>query len=183
MASTKAGVKVKSTLLLSQGYEPIAAISWQRAISMLTLGKCEVVEQYEQAIRSRYLVLKMPAVVRLIQRFRRRKHPVKFSKCNVLARDRWKCQYCSASITVASMTQDHVVPRSQGGRTCWENIVASCAACNVRKADKTPEQAGMRLRCRPRRPDWVPVHSVRLGGAPPAEWASYLHWATGLEIA
>lgn len=171
---------MQSTLLLSQGYEPLATISWQRAIGMLTLGKCEVVEEYDQKLRSRYLVIKMPAVVRLIQRFRRRKQTVKFSRHNILARDRWRCQYCGVAVNTADMTQDHVVPRAQGGKTCWDNIVTACGGCNANKANRTPEQAGMMLRRRPEKPDWVPVFSVRIGGDPPEQWVSYLYWTTEL---
>ena len=171
---------MEQTLLLSQGYEPLATISWQRAISLFTLGKVEIVEEYDRDIRSCYLVIKMPAVVRLINRFRRGKQAVKFSRHNILARDRWRCQYCAKKVSTAEMTQDHVVPRAQGGKTCWENIVTACSACNAKKANRTPEQAAMQLRRKPKRPEWVPVYSVRIGGTPPEQWTSYLYWTTEL---
>lgn len=171
---------MERTLLLSQGYEPLATISWQRAISLLTLGKVEVVEEYDRDIRSAFLVIKMPAVVRLINRFRRGKKAVKFSRHNILARDGWKCQYCGSAVKTNDMTQDHVVPRSQGGTTCWENIVTCCEPCNALKANRTPEQAGMRLRKKPYRPTWVPIFSVQLSGSPPDQWVSYLYWTTEL---
>jgi 5-methylcytosine-specific restriction endonuclease McrA len=171
---------MERTLLLSQGYEPLATISWQRAISLLTLGKVEVIEEYDRELRSRYLVIKMPAVVRLIQRFRRGKQAVKFSRHNILARDRWKCQYCGIKVRTSDMTQDHVVPRSQGGRTEWENIVTACGDCNAKKANRTPREAGMRLRKRPEKPKWVPIFSVQIGNRPPDQWASYLYWTSEL---
>lgn len=172
---------MERTLLLSQGYEPLATISWQRAVSLLTLGKVEVVEEYDRTLRSTFLVIKMPAVVRLISAFRRHKKRVKFSRHNILARDRWKCQYCGSKVKTHEMTMDHVVPRSQGGTTCWENIVTSCEPCNAAKADRTPEQAKMKLRKKPARPNWVPIFSIQLSGAPPEQWASYVYWTAELE--
>jgi 5-methylcytosine-specific restriction endonuclease McrA len=171
---------MERTLLLSQGYEPIATIGWQRAISLLTLGKVEVVEEYDREIRSRYLIIKMPAVVRLVNMFRRHKQRVKFSRQNIMARDRWSCQYCGTKVTTEEMTMDHVVPRSQGGRTEWENIVTCCVDCNAKKADRTPRQASMRLRKEPERPSWVPIFTIRLVGNMPDQWASYLYWNTEL---
>ena len=147
---------MERTLLLSQGYEPLATISWQRAVSLLTLGKVEVVEEYDRTLRSTFLVIKM-------------------------ARDRWKCQYCGSKVKTHEMTMDHVVPRSQGGTTCWENIVTSCEPCNAAKADRTPEQAKMKLRKKPARPNWVPIFSIQLSGAPPEQWASYVYWTAELE--
>jgi 5-methylcytosine-specific restriction endonuclease McrA len=168
---------MERTLLLSQGYEPLSTISWQKAVSLLTLGKVEIIEEYDQELRSRYLVIKMPAVVRLINRFRRGKKAVKFSRRNILARDNWKCQYCGIRVSTEEMTQDHVIPRSQGGKTCWENIVTCCSDCNAKKANRTPQQAGMKLRTKPDRPSWVPILSIQLGGSPPDQWRDYLYWS------
>jgi len=171
---------MERTLLLSQGYEPIATIGWQRAISLLTLGKVEVIEQYDREIRSTHLVIKMPAVVRLVNFFRRHKQRVKFSRQNILARDRWLCQYCGVKVSTEEMTMDHVVPRSQGGRTEWENIVTCCVSCNAKKADRTPKQAKMGLKKEPERPNWVPIFTIKLSGGMPEQWASYLYWNTEL---
>lgn len=168
------------SLLLDNGYMPIATISWQRAVCLLTLGKCEVIEEYDQNIRSAFLVIKMPAVVRLINRFRRGKKSVKFSRHNILARDGWKCQYCGDLVETHNLTQDHVLPRAQGGTTCWENIVTSCGLCNSKKANRTPRQAGMALRRSPYKPTWVPIFSVRLSKDLPNQWASYLYWTSEL---
>ena len=145
---------MERTLLLNQGFQPLATISWQRAVCLLTLGKVEVVEEYARDIRSVYLVIKMPAVVRLITRFRKIKQRVKFSRQNVLARDRWKCQYCGRKKPTPELTYDHVVPRSQGGKTCWENIVTACQDCNARKADRNLWDARMNLLVPPSAPDW-----------------------------
>lgn len=170
---------MERTLLLSQSYEPIATISWQRAICLLTLGKVEVVEEYDCSVRSVSVVFKMPAVVRLVRAFRRHKKRVKFSKQNVFARDRWKCQYCGSKPSISELTYDHVLPRSRGGRTSWENIVTACRDCNARKADRTPEEAGMKPRKRPERPDWVPVFSINVVQHIPETWKGYCWGLTG----
>src|SRR6187402_1268903 len=107
------------TLLLNQGFEPIKVISWQRAISLLFLGKVEVLEEYDHNIRSVNLVIKIPAVVRLLRAFRRHSRPVKFSRVNIYARDHYRCQYCGKKASITELTYDHVVPRSQGGMTEW----------------------------------------------------------------
>jgi 5-methylcytosine-specific restriction endonuclease McrA len=166
------------TLLLSHAYEPLATISWQDAICKLTLGKVEIIEEYDdQQVRSARMVFKMPAVVRLINAFKRHKKRVKFSKVNVFARDNFKCQYCGTKGTASTLTQDHVVPRSQGGKTVWENIVTCCSDCNAKKANRTPRQARMKLRKQPFRPDWVPIFSVQIRGARiPDQWSPYCGW-------
>lgn len=170
------------TLLLSAGYEPLGVVSWQRAITLLTLGKVEVLEEYDRQIRSPTVVLEMPAVVRLLQVFRRRKQRVKFSRVNIYARDGFRCQYCARQLPVDELTYDHVVPRSRGGKTEWTNIVTACAPCNLRKADRTPEQVGMRLRARPTRPTWVPTTPVRVSArSVPDAWRDYLYWNGALQ--
>lgn len=169
------------TLVLSQSYEPVKIISWQRAITLLFLNKVEVVEEYDRDIKCTSYVLKMPAVVRLLQAFRRHKKPVKFSRVNIYGRDKYQCQYCSKKINLAEGTYDHVVPRSQGGRTEWTNIVTACETCNAKKANRTPEQAKMKLLTKPVRPEWVPVMQLYLGKSPPEAWRDYLYWAGELE--
>lgn len=166
------------TLLLSQSYEPVKIISWQRAITLLTLGKVEVVEEFDGEIRSPSVVLKMPAVVRLLRAFRRHRKPVKFSRVNIYARDKYRCQYCGKKKTMDELTYDHVVPRSKGGRTIWTNIVTSCWPCNMKKGDQTPEEAGMRLKSRPKQPRWVPAISVQIRTrSVPDVWQGYL-WSS-----
>ena len=164
---------MERTLLLSQSYEPVAAISWQRAMCLIMLGKAEVVEEYETRVRSAKASFGMPAVVRLTEAFRRHKKRVKFSKQNVYARDHWKCLYCGQRFDVGELTYDHVLPRSRGGRTCWENIVTSCKECNARKADRTPQEAGMRLSKIPERPDWVSIINIRSQKSIPEIWKGY----------
>ena len=173
---------MERTLVLTQSYEPLKVVSWQRAITLLFQGKCEVIEEYDHDIRSTSIVLKMPAVVRLLRAFKRHKKPVKFSRINVYGRDRYSCQYCGEKVSLADGTYDHVIPRAQGGKTEWTNIVTCCAACNNRKGGRTPEQAGMRLRSKPKRPSWVPIMTFNISRDSAHEsWTTYLYWTSTLE--
>ena len=175
-------VDATRTLLLSQGYEPIKVISWQRAITLLTLGKVEVIEEYEDEIRAVSLVIKIPAVVRLLRAFRRFAKPVKFSRINIYARDGYKCQYCGTKCTISELTYDHVVPRSQGGMTEWTNIVTCCYLCNRKKGGRTPREAGMTLLAQPSQPNWVPAVAIRISlRSIPDAWRDYLYWTGELD--
>ena len=170
------------TLVLDQGYQPHRIVSWQRAVTMLFDGKVEVVEEYDHDIRSVTLTIKMPAVVRLLRAVRGRRG-VKFSRINVATRDGFACQYCGQKLPLAKLTYDHVTPRAQGGRTCWENIVMACLPCNGRKAHRTPEQARMQLRKTPIKPAWLPVVAFRIDSAcsVPEAWISWIYWHGALE--
>ncbi|MEZ4365708.1 MAG: HNH endonuclease [Kofleriaceae bacterium] len=169
------------TLLLSQGYEPIKVIPWQRAITLMFLGKVEVVSEYDAGVRSVSLVLKIPAVVRLLRAFRRYSRPVKFSRVNIYARDGYRCQYCGREASIRDLTYDHVVPRSQGGATSWTNIVTCCYGCNRKKGGRTPREAGMHLLTTPKQPTWVPAVAIRVSlRSVPEAWRDYLYWAGDL---
>jgi 5-methylcytosine-specific restriction endonuclease McrA len=169
-----------STLVLSQSFEPVKIVSWQRAITLLFLGKVEVVESYDRNIKTTSLVIKVPAVVRLLNAFRRHKKPVKFSRISIYGRDNYTCQYCGVKKKIADLTYDHVVPRAQGGKTNWLNIVTACGGsegCNARKANRTPAQAGMRLLKQPTQPTATPALVVTVSRTSvPDAWRDYLYW-------
>jgi 5-methylcytosine-specific restriction endonuclease McrA len=170
------------TLLLNQGYEPIKVISWQRAITLLFLGKVEVVEEYDDELRSVNVTLRVPAVVRLVRAFRRHHRPVKFSRVNIYARDEYRCQYCGGKASIADLTYDHVVPRSKGGPTDWTNIVTCCYLCNRKKGGRTPREAGMRLLVQPTQPNWLPAVTIRVSlRSVPDAWRDYLYWTGKLD--
>ena len=170
-------VDATRTLLLSQGYEPIKIISWQRAMVLLTLDKVEVIEEYDTEIRAMSLVINVPAVVRLRKAFRRHAKPVKFSRVNIYARDGYRCQYCGAKCSIDELTYDHVTPRSRGGRTTWDNIVSCCYACNADKANRTPTEARMKLLSTPARPTWVPSVQIRVSTkSVPDAWRDSVYW-------
>ena len=177
------------TLVLNPGYEPVARVPWQRAVTLLFLGKVEVVEEYDdREIRSVTFVFKMPSVVRLLRALRGARKAIKFSRENVYARDGGRCQYCGAGVRRDEITYDHVVPRALGGKTTWENIVTACIGCNQRKGGRTPEQAGMKLRSSPVKPKRLPetfrvTFTFRKGM--PESWRSFLrshsYWNGELE--
>lgn len=178
---TRGGGTNTRTLLLAHTYEPLKVISWQRAFVLLSLGKVEVVEEYESDVRTVSIVFKVPAVVRLIRAFRRHKKPVKFSRVNIYARDKYRCQYCSTKAPIAELTYDHVLPRSKGGKTTWTNIVTACLPCNLRKGSRTPQQANMKLKVKPVQPSWVPAVSIRISTrSVPDAWRDYLYWTGAL---
>jgi len=172
-------------LLLSSTYEPLKVITWQRAVTLLFLGKVEVLRSYETFLRTPSSAVPTPAVIRLVTFVRRRRVRVAMTRKNVFFRDGYQCQYCLAKLPARELTCDHVVPRSQGGGSSWENLVAACAPCNRRKGGRTPEEARMKLRRRPSRPDSLPVeYTLNIGVAPPPEpWRDFLGWATAVDAA
>lgn len=177
------------TLVLNPGYEPVARVPWQRAITLLFLGKVEVVDVYEDRhVRAVTFALKMPSVVRLLRALRRGRKVVRFSRENVYTRDHGRCQYCDVRVPRHEATYDHVLPRSRGGLTTWTNIVIACLTCNQRKGGRTPEQAGMRLRTPPVRPKKLP-ESIRItltfAKEMPESWKAwvqaYTYWNAELD--
>jgi 5-methylcytosine-specific restriction endonuclease McrA len=177
---TTGGVQTQ-TLLRSQSYEPIKLISWRRAFTLLTLGKVEVLEEYDRDVATINIVFKVPAVVRLLRAFRRHHKPVKFSRVNIYARDKYRCQYCGTKAPLSELTYDHVVPRAQGGQTSWTNIVTCCYDCNRNKGNRTPVQASMQLLTRPSQPNWIPAVTIRISTrSVPEAWRDYLYWTGDL---
>lgn len=166
---------MERTLLLNATYEPLMVIDWKRAISLVFLGKSDVLAEHETRVRSVSLTLRIPSVLRLRKRVRRVKPVIRFSRRNVYARDDYRCQYCAESFPAGKLTFDHVLPRSRGGKTSWTNIVACCEDCNRRKGDRTPAEAGMQLLKKPARPRHLPEIEHQFGGSnPPDDWQFYL---------
>jgi len=170
------------TLVLSQGYEPVKIVSWQRAITLLFLGKVEVIEEYESNIKTTSLLIKIPAVVRLLKAFRRHQKPVKFSRVNIYGRDDYRCQFCGEHKSINELTYDHLMPRAQGGKTNWLNIVTACTDCNKKKGNRTPSQAGMRLLKEPVQPTATPALVVAVSKTSmPDAWRDYVYWTGELD--
>ncbi len=168
------------SLLLNASYEPLRVITWQKAIVLLVKDKVEVIASYDRKIRGVRITLQLPSVLRLRCRVRvtRRFHQVPFSRTNIYLRDKYRCQYCDQRFQSPSLTFDHVIPVSQGGRKVWENIVTCCVGCNRRKGGKTPQQAGVKLKRAPRRPTHLPADAITYGMAEvPRSWRDYLSWS------
>jgi 5-methylcytosine-specific restriction endonuclease McrA len=178
------------TLVLNRHWQPIHVTTVVRALVLLWNDAARVVEPEEfrvytwndwtaleplagsPCIRGARVRLRVPEVVSLTHYDRLPSTAVTFSRRNVAKRDHYTCQYCGAQPGVESITVDHVLPRSQGGTSSWTNCVAACETCNARKADRTPEQAGLRLRKRPARPQWKPLYAMQ--GARVPSWDRFL---------
>lgn len=148
------------TLILTPSMEPHRIAPWQSIIADLFNDKFDVLEEYDELLYSNAetgLTIKMPAVVRLRKPVARQKKGVKFSRINVFTRDGFKCCYCGTKKAMRELNYDHVHPRHRGGKTVWENIVTSCYPCNDKKAGRTPEEAGMKLRKQPYKPNTLPM--------------------------
>jgi len=158
-------------LVLNATYEPINVCSVRRAVILLLKHRAEMVEEGLSSLRSERTSVARPAVIRLSHyvRLPRDAHRRKITRRAVFARDGWECQYCGCR---SQLTVDHVIPRSKGGSSEWENIVASCAPCNRRKGDLLPRQANMH----PRRPPVRPHSSVFIHVASPVIPPAWKQW-------
>lgn len=175
-------------LVLDVSYQPISCTTWQTAIVWVLDKVVEVVDEHpDRYIRTPSWKVNMPSIVRFLKPISR-KRAIKFSRQNVYARDRARCQYCHMRVSRDGWTYDHVIPRAQGGKTTWENVCVACVTCNQRKGGRTPEQAGMRLHSTPVRPKRLPdvasFQMVYKKGMPEA-WGDYLrnavYWDGALE--
>ncbi|MFA6234090.1 MAG: HNH endonuclease [Bacteroidota bacterium] len=177
-------------LVLDMSYVPVARISWRRAVTKLLKGTAELIEEYDDKyVRCDQFTWKMPSIIKILRQvagvFRR---GVKFNRKNIFYRDHEKCQYCGCKITMDGFTFEHVTPKDQGGKTDWDNIVAACHACNQKKRNRTPVQAGMRLLSKPVKPSFVPgslATIIRSSSDIPRSWRDYLmsigYWTVDLE--
>ena len=160
-------------LVLNASYEPLNVCTVRRALVLILKEKAEVLEHGDGVLRSETMRLDRPEVIRLITfvRVPRDIHRRRITRKAVLARDDWTCQYCGSSRP--SLTVDHVIPRSRGGESVWENIVASCAPCNRKKGNRLPREVRMHPKRRPRPPG--PTVFIRIA-APrtPQAWEQYL---------
>jgi 5-methylcytosine-specific restriction endonuclease McrA len=159
-------------LVLNATFEPINVCTVRRATVLLLKEKAEVLEIGVKDLHWANGSLPRPVVIRLITYVRVPRDPSrrKITRRAVFARDGWECQYCGAR---TSLTVDHVIPRSKGGGSGWDNIVASCAPCNRRKGDRLPHQVGMHPRSKPRTPSahvFIQLASPTI----PATWRQYL---------
>lgn len=142
------------TLVLTREYQPWSRIPWQEALILIFKGRAEIVEEYQdKTVHSVTFEYKVPSVIRFLQKIVGRKKFPKFSRDNIYERDKGKCQYCGHKVLRHEFSYEHVIPRSQGGQTNWENIVVACTDCNQKKGGRTPQQAGMRLLSTPVRPN------------------------------
>jgi 5-methylcytosine-specific restriction endonuclease McrA len=160
-------------LVLNATFEPINVCTVRRATVLLLKARAELVERSERELHSESLTMPRPIVIRLTTYVRvpRDAHRRKITRRAVFARDRWTCQYCGG--IRGTLTIDHVIPRSRGGPSSWDNIVTCCAPCNRRKGDRLPRNAGMQLMSEPRAPNPQIFIHVAATTIHPA-WEQYL---------
>ncbi len=165
---------MNAVLVLNATYEPLNIVSVQRAIVLLLKDKAEVVEAAKRKIRAERIAIDWPLVIRLVTFVPiPRRLPLPLSRRTVLARDLYTCQYCGAQPVKQELTLDHVIPRSRGGATTWENVVAACGPCNRRKGDRLSEEANMLPLTKPTRPRFLAIVLMGEANAHVA-WRKYL---------
>jgi len=180
-----AGLRDNPALVLNADYRPLSYFPlslwpWQEAIKAAFLDRVTIVAEYDTLVHSPSIAMRLPSVVVLRDYVKPARYPA-FTRFNLFLRDEFTCQYCGAK---GEMTFDHVTPRSRGGRTTWENVVAACGHCNLRKASLTLRQAGMALNRLPRRPDAAELQNKGRKFPPNhlhVSWMDFLYWDAELE--
>jgi len=201
-----------SVLVLNRAYSAIQVMSVRRAFCLLWKELAEVIHVEEGAwvsydfqswlevsqlrsaleqsnseedwIKGVNYDIRVPRVIRLLNYDRFPRNVVKFNRRNIFLRDENRCQYCGHKFSTHQLSLDHVVPKSRGGQTTWENIVCACLRCNVRKGGRTPAEAGMKLYKRPVKPNRSPALSQQLASRKYATWKNFLdevYWTTELQ--
>lgn len=201
MQSTKSTALDASVLVLNKLFMAIHVISVRRAFILLCKDLAEVIhleegqyltydfdswrevsafraanfrEEEDDWVRTASLPIQAPRVIRLLDYERMPKHTVKFNRRNIFARDNNQCQYCGKKFPTTELSLDHVVPRSQGGQTSWDNIVCACVACNVKKGGRTPKQAHLTLIRKPEKPKRSPLLNLKLSHKKYHSWKTFL---------
>jgi len=199
-----------NVLVLNKHYMPIRIVGARRAFSLLFRDLAEVVS-FEQDGYSNYnfqswcevsqfrrnfepdghdwvstvnFYIAVPRIIRLLFYDRLPRNEVKFNRRNIFARDKNKCQYCGKRQRTSELSLDHIIPKSMGGKSAWENIVCACAKCNVKKGGRTPRQAGMTLIQKPVKPKHNPLVHIHLGHQRYRSWKQFLdhaYWSVELK--
>lgn len=182
-----------SVLVLNRYYQPVHVTSVKRAFALLYQGVAKAIDQqyrlyefedwaalsaaHHDSIGTIGRRIRVPRVVVLLAYEYLPRGKVRFSRLNIYARDHDTCQYCARQLPRNELNLDHVVPRSQGGKTTWENVVCSCITCNLKKGGRTPDQAGLKLFKKPVRPRWTPFNRGFGRRVTYREWLPFLNLA------
>lgn len=164
-------------------YFPLSLWPWQESVKAAYLERVDIVSEYDRAVRSPSCEIRLPSVIALKQYIPLTRRPA-FTRFNVFLRDHFACQYCGDSRKVEELTFDHVVPRSRGGRTVWDNVVTACTGCNLAKGNRSPRESGLHPRHEPYAPTTHQLHEAGRGFPPRflhESWGDYLYWDTELE--
>ena len=172
-SASRAWLTRAPVLVLNLNYVPINVCTVRRAVIMLGKGKAELLENHRGQLRTVSAVIEAPSIIRLVYLVKRPFLPRKLSKKEVFLRDRYACQYCGKKSQ--DLTVDHVIPRRQNGAHTWNNVVAACIRCNLRKAGRTPVEASMKLVKEPKAPDPNP-YLILQNRSILEEWRPYIPW-------
>lgn len=182
-----------AVLVLNRLYVPVNVTTVRRALSLLYSGIAKVIDSefqtfdfqswsqlsvclHQESLGLVGRAIRVPRVIALQTYDRIPRREVRFSRINIFLRDRGTCQYCGRRLPKSEFNIDHVIPRSRGGKTVWENVVCSCFECNRRKGGRTPREAKMSLIVAPRRPRWTVWDRFSLRHPPYREWRPFLNW-------
>ncbi|MGH7102036.1 MAG: HNH endonuclease [Acetobacteraceae bacterium] len=164
-------------------YFPLSLWGWQDAVRAVFLDRVAVLSEYQAEVHSPSLVIRLPSVIALKDYVPTKRRPA-FTRFNVFLRDGFTCQYCNLRHAAPDLTFDHVVPRSRGGRTVWDNVVTACGTCNLHKGSRLPRECRMYPRETPRRPTTWELQD-RGRAFPPnylhESWRDFLYWDSELE--
>lgn len=189
----------QQVLVLNRLWQAVNVCSVRRALTLVFQGHAQVVldddagvfqtfnfrewrdlsetEPHPESIHTISFKIRVPRVILLLVFDQLPQKEVKFTRHNIFERDKNTCQYCGRAFDRKDLNLDHVIPRDRGGPTSWENIVCSCVGCNTRKANRTPDEAGLRLIRRPRRPKWRPFLHVEIGVPTQEAWKHFVDLA------
>jgi len=164
-------------------YFPLSLWSWQDAVKAVFLDRVNIISEYDTVVRSPSFEMRLPSVISLKEYIATARQPA-FTRFNVFLRDSFVCQYCGEARPSHDLTFDHVVPRSRGGRTVWNNVVTACSGCNLLKGNRLPQESGMHPRHPPMQPSTVLLQEN--GRAFPPNflhhsWRDFLYWDTELD--
>ena len=173
------------SLVLNADYQPLSYFplslwSWQDTVKAVFLDRVNIVSEYDEVVRSPGFSMKIPSVISLKQYIKNQKSPV-FTRFNVFLRDRFSCQYCGSG---EELTFDHLLPRSKGGQTNWDNVVTACSSCNVKKGGRLLKNLDMSLNQKPYQPSTEDLHKNGKNFPPNflhKSWMDYLYWDVELE--
>ncbi|MBI3444765.1 MAG: HNH endonuclease [Magnetospirillum sp.] len=164
-------------------YFPLSLWSWQDAIKAVVSDRVSVVSEYDRLVHSPRHIMRLPSVIALKEYIPSARRPA-FTRFNVFLRDRFSCQYCAEWFPTHDLTFDHVIPRSRGGQTTWENVVTACAPCNLRKGSRLAHDVGMTLLSRPGQPSTFQLQENGRAFPPNylhESWRDFLYWDSVLE--
>jgi 5-methylcytosine-specific restriction endonuclease McrA len=161
-------------------YYPLSLWTWQDAVKAVYLDRVDIVAEYDDMVRSPSTEIRIPSVI-VLKDYVKPQRRVAFTRFNLFLRDEFRCQYCGSK---GELTFDHVVPRAKGGITSWENVVAACSPCNLKKGSKSLRRSGLSLRRQPRVPGAEQLRNLGRKFPPNhlhESWLDFLYWDAELE--